>query len=318
MSDREREQFEAIQEKMNQDIADSKKELNGVEDDGQIHRGETVAYAIYDGGNVNSKANQIVKKIDLTQDLSEEDRQRLLRSHEDNLQAVEDALTEDRRRQQQELDRALKERLEKRKAAKKKLNNKDLQADVQETTDLINDEFGGRKGQLVASLDEDLKNAQEEIYAAKLSGAEQASELRDVVKGHEEIKRQRLKDLEAERKETIEAKKKEISALYLAGAKDDDELKNQLAELLGADEASMNQLIAQTNKDKSDAESELQRRLEERRLAKERKLKQKQEEFNQEIEDQDPEDYEMIEAKNYEETKKLEDKIQKEEEAINA
>jgi hypothetical protein len=64
------------------------------------------------------------------------------------------------------------------------------------------------------------------------------------VKGHEEIKRQRLKDLEAERKETIEAKKKEISALYLAGAKDDDELKNQLAELLGADEASMNQLIA--------------------------------------------------------------------------
>jgi hypothetical protein len=32
--------------------------------------------------------------------------------------------------------------------------------------------------------------------------------------------------------------------LYLAGAKDDDELKNQLAELLGADEASMNQLIA--------------------------------------------------------------------------
>jgi hypothetical protein len=39
-------------------------------------------------------------------------------------------LTEDRRRQQQELDRALKERLEKRKAAKKKLNNKDLQVDV--------------------------------------------------------------------------------------------------------------------------------------------------------------------------------------------
>jgi hypothetical protein len=68
--------------------------------------------------------------------------------------------------------------------------------------------------------------------------------------------------------------------LYLAGAKDDDELKNQLQDLLGADEATMNSIIAQTNQDKSDAENELKKRLEERRLAKERKLKQKQEEFN--------------------------------------
>lgn len=68
--------------------------------------------------------------------------------------------------------------------------------------------------------------------------------------------------------------------MYLAGAKDDDELKNQLQDLLGADEATMNSIIAQTNQDKSDAESELKKRLEERRLAKERKLKQKQEEFN--------------------------------------
>jgi hypothetical protein len=61
--------------------------------------------------------------------------------------------------------------------------------------------------------------------------------------------------------------------LYLAGAKDDDDLKNQLQDLLGADEATMNSIIAQTNQDKSDAENELKRRLEERRLAKERKLK---------------------------------------------
>jgi hypothetical protein len=70
---------------MNQDIVDSKKEFGNVEHGDSINRGETVAYAIYDNGNVNSKANQIVKRIDLQGELSEEDRQRLLKSHEDNL-----------------------------------------------------------------------------------------------------------------------------------------------------------------------------------------------------------------------------------------
>lgn len=61
----------------------------------------------------------------------------------------------------------------------------------------------------------------------------------------------------------------------------------------------MNEIIRQTNADKTEAENELKRRLDERRAAKERKLKEKQEQFNQEIDNQDPEDYEMIEEKNY-------------------
>lgn len=85
---------------------------------------------------------------------------------------------------------------------------------------------------------------------------------------------------------------------------------------MGCDEANMNEIIRQTNADKADAESELKRRLDERRAAKERKLKEKQEEFNQEIENQDPEDYEMIEAKNYEETKKLEDQMEAEDKEV--
>lgn len=190
------------------------------------------------------------------------------------------------------------------------MNNEELNEELKDSTDIINDEFGGRKGELVARLDDDLKNAQEEIYAAKLSGADQAGELREIVRGHEDIKKQQLKDLEAERKEAIDSKKREISAFYLAGAKDDNELKNQLQDLLGADEATMNEIIKSSNQDKQDAESELKRRLDERRAAKEKKLKERQEEFNQEIENQDPEDYEMIEARNYEETKKLESELE--------
>jgi tellurite resistance protein len=85
-----------------------------------------VAYAIYDGGDTKSKANQMVKRIQLNGDLSEEDRARLLKAHEDAVMGVDAQLADDRRRQEQELDRALKERLERRKAAKKKLNKDEL------------------------------------------------------------------------------------------------------------------------------------------------------------------------------------------------
>jgi hypothetical protein len=57
-----------------------------------------VAYAIYDGGDTKSKANQIVKRIQLQGDLSEEDRARLLKSHEDSVMAVDAQLADDKRR----------------------------------------------------------------------------------------------------------------------------------------------------------------------------------------------------------------------------
>lgn len=48
-----------------------------------------VAYAIYDGGDAKSKANQIVKRIQLQGDLSEDDRARLLKAHEDAIMGVD-------------------------------------------------------------------------------------------------------------------------------------------------------------------------------------------------------------------------------------
>jgi len=57
-----------------------------------------IAYAIYDGGDTKSKANQIVKRIQLQGDLSEEDRARLLKSHEDSVMAVDAQLADDKRR----------------------------------------------------------------------------------------------------------------------------------------------------------------------------------------------------------------------------
>lgn len=73
----------------------------------------------------------------------------------------------------------------------------------------------------------------------------------------------------------IESKKKDISAFFLAGAKDDNELKDQLRDLLGQDEATMQEIIRANELAKSEAEDDLQRRLAERRAAKEAKLRAK-------------------------------------------
>jgi len=65
-------------------------------------------------------------------DLDDEDRQRLLKAHEDALNGVENMMAEDRKRSQMELDRALKERMEKRRQRKKNLNKDDLKEDLAE------------------------------------------------------------------------------------------------------------------------------------------------------------------------------------------
>lgn len=108
-----------------------------------------IAYALYDGGDVKSKSNQMVKRIALNGDLSEEDRARMLKAHEDALMAVDNQLADDKRRQEQELDRALKERLERRKQAKKKLNKEDLNAEVGDATAEVNEAFSDKKASLV-------------------------------------------------------------------------------------------------------------------------------------------------------------------------
>lgn len=138
-----------------------------------------VAYAIYDGGDTKSKANQIVKRIQLQGDLSEDDRARLLKAHEDSVMAVDSQLAEDRRRQEQELDRALKERLERRKAAKKKLNKDELQDAVNEITADVNEDFADKKATLMDDLEKLHRQEQDAIYKEQGSGTDQAKKLRD-------------------------------------------------------------------------------------------------------------------------------------------
>jgi len=151
----------------------------------------------------------MVKKIEESNALEDEDRQRLLKAHEDNLLQVEQQLNDDKKRQANEMDRALKERLEKRKHRKKNLNKDDLKEDIAEETAKVNEEFADKKDALEAKLEEEHRSAQQSIYRDKeKSGSEQAEALRDLQKNSEVIKQMRGEELEDHRKATIEEKKK--------------------------------------------------------------------------------------------------------------
>lgn len=95
-----------------------------------------------------------------------------MKAHEDSVMAVDAQLADDRRRQEQELDRALKERLERRKAAKKKLNKNDLQDDVNAITAEVNEDFADKKAALMDDLEKDHRAEQDSIYAEKASGSD--------------------------------------------------------------------------------------------------------------------------------------------------
>ena len=89
----------------------------------------SVEYAIYDGGDVKSKNNQLVKQIELDLNLTAEEKENLLKAHEARLHYIDNMMDGEKKRQEQELDRALKERMERRRRAQDKLHSKDIKAD---------------------------------------------------------------------------------------------------------------------------------------------------------------------------------------------
>jgi hypothetical protein len=77
-------------------------------------------FAIYDNGDIRSKNNQLVKKIEQNENLNDEEKEHLLQTHEKNLHNIDNLLEVEKRKQEQELDRALKERLDRRHRLKEK------------------------------------------------------------------------------------------------------------------------------------------------------------------------------------------------------
>lgn len=82
--------------------------------------------------NANSKSNQFVAKVLENANMTEEEKQRLLRNQEDNLESIKSILDKDKQAQEQEFDKILKERLDRRRRLREKEKAKELAEQTKE------------------------------------------------------------------------------------------------------------------------------------------------------------------------------------------
>ena len=110
---RDRELFENIRAKMFSQLQDNMRQFNQTDSEIKdvLAASET---AIYDNGDVKSRNNQLVSLIEANPIFNDQEKNLLLKNHEDRLHNIDNLLEVEKRKQEQELDRALKLRLDRR------------------------------------------------------------------------------------------------------------------------------------------------------------------------------------------------------------
>lgn len=130
-SDHDKEIFKNALNKINQGQNQFNKEMNS-----EMMEGAQVSVnpeqAIYDNGDPNSRNNKYVAQIQADENLSAEEKERLLKNHEQNIVQLSGLMDVDKKRQEQELDRILKERLERRRKLKEKQFANEIKAESQD------------------------------------------------------------------------------------------------------------------------------------------------------------------------------------------
>jgi len=148
-SDRDKLIFKNALNKVNQGQNQFNKEMLGytvLDTDGLLVSPEQ---AIYDNGDPNSYNNKYVAKIQSNDTLSGEEKERLLKNHEQNLNQLSGLMDMDKKRQEQELDRILKERLDRRRKLKEKQFAKEIKEETKTAEKRIGDEFDQKASDLI-------------------------------------------------------------------------------------------------------------------------------------------------------------------------
>lgn len=143
-SSHEREVYEKQREHMLKAEKELMKEFN--QGDAEIvDEKEAAEYAIYDNGDVKSKNNQLVLKIEQSKKLNDGEKEALLQQHEGRLHNIDNVLDQEKRKQEQELDRALKERLDRRHRLKDRQHGKDIRKEQSVVEKETEEEFEKKK-----------------------------------------------------------------------------------------------------------------------------------------------------------------------------
>ena len=86
------------------------KDLNSVSPEGEMDEATIKArkeLAIHDNGDINSKANKLVFEIENNPNLTNEEKEALLRAHDEAMLELKIAMDADRKKQEKEMDKAL-------------------------------------------------------------------------------------------------------------------------------------------------------------------------------------------------------------------
>lgn len=230
-SSHEREVYEKQREHMLKAEKEMMKEFN--QGDAEVvDEKEAAEYAIYDNGDVKSKNNQLVLKIEQSKKLSDGEKEALLQQHEGRLHNIDNVLDQEKRKQEQELDRALKERLDRRHRLKDKQHGKDIRKEQsvveKETEEEFEQKKEDQKQKMVQEHDDQVKeiltNSDLVLQRQQLQALEELTEQK---------KRQAAIDLEQEQAKAVEDKKAAIQKKYMDGQQNEEELTNELKKLMG-------------------------------------------------------------------------------------
>ena len=87
------EKLEAIKMELNKNVFNVNDKLTAV-------TGEVIAIALYDGADVKSRHNQLVRQIEAEKDLTEAEKEVLLRKQYQDLNAIDELMKAERKKQE--------------------------------------------------------------------------------------------------------------------------------------------------------------------------------------------------------------------------
>merc|ERR550532_1446556 len=100
-SERDKALFENAMQSIQNDINSFDAEMNkGEEEEGEAENQAAGEYAIHEGENANSKNNQFVAKVLENANMTQEEKERLLRNQEANLEQIKSILDKDKQQQE--------------------------------------------------------------------------------------------------------------------------------------------------------------------------------------------------------------------------
>jgi len=286
-AEREKSVYDAQKAKMRIAQAENNKDLNvNVGESGKSPADMMVngEYAIYDNYDPNSKHNKIVRKIQQDANLTEEEKEFLMKNHEGNMHNIESIMEGEKKRQDQEFDRALRDRMERRKRLKEKLFKKDIKQEQRELEHEIETDINYKRGDALDAVQAEHERALQIMVNA---GKDDDYHVKQLEAETEKNRIGALDKIQQERDERIAASKEKVLNDLTKGAVDDQHVQDELRKLIQADQANFEQIIASAQASKKDQDESIAQKVKQRIGENEDRLIAEKAKFDQQLQAQD-------------------------------